>query len=287
MKQHILQRLIVSPRQSIDDPRIARTGVTERTIGSDGKLYTNIDERDYGKYKVLSESELEREMHCSQEMQSKIMNSHGTQKKTYSPSKSTYSAPMFGIPSREKKIERKAWEENEDASKGDSEHRNVKLSNNESKLNPRPRQSTHSHYEKGMRIEDREIERRLRSADRGDTRERNEETLRTSRERDDRNKRDVSHSPASRSNYIDDNLDEMERAQTPMASVMSALKMKYEQNLGVIEKLFDEKQSMEKLLQSLDSQLNTARRELASPRPQTSDSEGRGRFKNDRTRGIN
>jgi hypothetical protein len=57
-----------------------------------------------------------------------------------------------------------------------------------------------------------------------------------------------------------------ERQKKPLTSVMSALKLKYEQNLDVIEKLFDEKKSMEKLVESLDSQLTMARRELASPR---------------------
>jgi hypothetical protein len=57
-----------------------------------------------------------------------------------------------------------------------------------------------------------------------------------------------------------------DRQKKPLTSVMSALKLKYEQNLDVIEKLFDEKKSMEKLVQSLDSQLTMARRELASPR---------------------
>ena len=57
-----------------------------------------------------------------------------------------------------------------------------------------------------------------------------------------------------------------DRQKKPVTSVMSALKLKYEQNLDVIEKLFDEKKSMEKLVQSLDSQLTMARRELASPR---------------------
>lgn len=57
-----------------------------------------------------------------------------------------------------------------------------------------------------------------------------------------------------------------DRQKKPVTSVMTALKLKYEQNLDVIEKLFDEKKSMEKLVQSLDSQLTMARRELASPR---------------------
>lgn len=273
MKHHVLQRMIVSPRQSIDDPRIARTGVTERTIGADGKLYTNIDQRDYGKYKVLSDSELEHEMQRSQDMQSSLRNSHGsvsygTQKRTYSPSKSTYSAPMFGIPSQEKKIERKAWEADTTGSGPDAdrnthlEQRNARQPNAESKLNTRSRQSTNYPHHEG-----RENGRTMRGSDRGDMRERSERSLRISRERGQETDRSLNHSPASESKYVDDNFDGIERAQqTPMASVMNALKMKYEKNLDVIEKLFDEKQSMEKLLQSLDSQLLTAKKELASPR---------------------
>ena len=60
--------------------------------------------------------------------------------------------------------------------------------------------------------------------------------------------------------------DNVEEERPHATSMIDALKLKYEQNLDVIERLFGEKKSMETLVRSLDSQLSVAKKELASPK---------------------
>ena len=269
---------------------------TRRNIGSDGKLYSTTDNRDYGKYRVMNDNELRYELQQSMEIKAAMLStgrlSDSRSRRPNSLSKSaSFSAPMFGTASRSKKIETRAWKEKAANTSRGIEYKGNTYSDAMSKLKSnsnRSASSPDSFYDerRGNKIgTDKYAAPRssggeiLRTSDgnvrsNGDNMSVTERNMRGANlnQAEQRGRNVRSDSPVLRNrNYSsndDSDLDvKIEKVnKTPLTSVMNALKLKYEQNLDVIEKLFDEKKSMEQLVLSLDHQLLTARRELASPR---------------------
>ena len=264
---------------------------TRRNIGSDGKLYSTTDNRDYGKYRVLNNDELQYELQQSVEIKTAMLSTgrlaDSRLKRPHSASRSisgsaSFCAPMFGTASRSNRIEKRAWNKEASKTRGSTEYNTYsgtmsKLMANSAKLET----STDGIYNERRTYTDNfgskpSDERRCATND--------NDIIVTERSRRGADLDHVGHrgrnvnghmrsqSPANgdRGYNYDNNSDLDENTlkvnKTPLTSVMNALKLKYEQNLDVIGKLFDEKLSMEKLVQDLDHQLLTARKELASPR---------------------
>ena len=264
---------------------------TRRNIGSDGKLYSTTDNRDYGKYRVLNNDELRYELQQSVEIKTAMLSTgrlaDSRLKRPHSASRSisgsaSFCAPMFGTASRSNRIEKRAWNKEASKTRGSTEYNTYsgtmsKLMANSAKLET----STDGIYNERRTYTDNfgsKPSDERRCATNGN------DSIVTERSRRGADLDHVGHrgrnvngqmrsqSPANgdRGYNYDNNSDLDENTlkvnKTPLTSVMNALKLKYEQNLDVIGKLFDEKLSMEKLVQDLDHQLLTARKELASPR---------------------
>ena len=294
MKHHTLQSMVVSPRHSAYDPRvsptsrehifhctsshfrtmnmqIAQTTLTQRSVGSDGKLYRSINERDHEKFKVMSDEQLEMEMYRSQELQTKMMSSSGKiygDKHLQRPFSASSPRLSFGAPMFKKaSCSRASMDSNEGSQM-------LERNNTRNMRGTSPRiNSTDTYMSASETHGDRSSRRGYsngrisQEADEEFSRGRSHHAMSPHIRNDMRSREGQSESPAPASRTLEPTgSDASDGDNTPVTSVMNALKMKYEQNLDVIEKLFDEKKSMEKLVQSLDTQLSDARRELASPR---------------------
>ena len=264
---------------------------TRRNIGSDGKLYSTTDNRDYGKYRVLNNDELRYELQQSVEITTAMLSTgrlaDSRLKRPHSASRSisksaSFCAPMFGTASRSNKIEKRAWNKEASNIRGSAEYNTYsgtmsKLMANSAKSETSPDGIYDGRRNYTDNLGSKSSDDRIRV-----TNGNNISVAESNRRGADldhigQRGKNVNYQMRSQSPMIDSrgyncdyNSDLEDNAlkvnKTPLTSVMNALKLKYEQNLDVIGKLFDEKLSMEKLVQDLDHQLHTARKELASPR---------------------
>ena len=74
---HHLQGMVLKPRASTIDPRIAKTGELKRSKGEDGKLYMMLDKKDWNRFHVLSDQEVEDEYRRSIEIEKAVIKSTG------------------------------------------------------------------------------------------------------------------------------------------------------------------------------------------------------------------
>ena len=74
---HHLQGMVLKPRANTIDPRIAKTGELKRSKGDDGKLYMMLDKKDWNRYHVLSDQEVEEEHRRSIEIEKAVIKSTG------------------------------------------------------------------------------------------------------------------------------------------------------------------------------------------------------------------
>jgi hypothetical protein len=93
----------------------AKTDDSHLTVGKDGKLYRFEDKKDWERYRVLTDEQLEEELHHSQEIRKNMLTISGKMKdgKVVSKKKSgsvLSSTPMFGITTKATRKDQKAWE---------------------------------------------------------------------------------------------------------------------------------------------------------------------------------
>ena len=77
MSNHHLQGMVLKPRANSVDPRIAKTGELKRSKGEDGKHYMMLDKKDWNRYHVLSDQEVEEEYRRSIEIEKAVIKSTG------------------------------------------------------------------------------------------------------------------------------------------------------------------------------------------------------------------
>ena len=96
MQNHILQTFVTLPRKSGFDPRVAKTGEAQRSLGGDGKLYMMLDQHDQKRFHILSEDELEDEKRRSIEIKDALIKSVGRSR----PNSASSSSSSSGAASR-------------------------------------------------------------------------------------------------------------------------------------------------------------------------------------------
>ena len=241
--------------------QIAQTGTTKRSVGADGMLYANLSGSNDQKYKMMSESELMDEMRRSQEIKEAMIGSGKQSRQTRPHSASITGTTVRSPVHRETKrsysrspVSNRSLQRNYEAD--DSDYYSSRL----------PEYSEASG--EFSREEQMQRGRSFRSSadNQDDLRHSEHDIMRNSGSgiASDRNRNHDSKTNMSTARYENENEEDRERPHAN--SMIDALKLKYEQNLDVIERLFDEKSSMEKLVRSLDSQLSMAKKELASPK---------------------
>ena len=228
-------------------------------------LYANVSESNDQKYKIMSESELMDEMRRSQEIKEAMI---GSGKESRIRQTRPHSASITGTTVRS------------------PVHRETKRSYSRSPVSSsshgRSNEADDSDYYSSRlpgysevsgefsREEQMRRGRSFRSSadNQHDLRYSEHDMMRNSGSgiASDRNQDPDSRTNTSTARYENENENEEDRERPHANSMIDALKLKYEQNLDVIERLFDEKSSMEKLVRSLDSQLSMAKKELASPK---------------------
>lgn len=189
-------------------------------MGSDGKLYKMLDHKEWGKFKTTTEQDDLEELRKSKEIKENIYLLNGKMTNgRYTPSRSSGGvrlvAPQFGTQSRTRKHERREWE------------RGVDCLATQGAVDGQSRyyetftalvgNQTCSASERACLPASIEPPRSFSPADGG---------LRVSQNSEDR-----------------------------IAAAVRAIKDKYEQNLHVVEQLFDEKRLMERKVQLLEERL--------------------------------
>lgn len=229
-------------------------------------LYANVSGSSDQKYKIMSESELMDEMRRSQEIKEAMI---GSGKQSRSRQTRPHSATITGTAVRSPVYKETKRTYSRSPVSNNSLQRNKEADDTDyysSRLPGYSEASGEFSREGQMRRG-----RNFRStADNLDDLRCSEHDMMRSSERgiaSERNRNHDSRTNMSTARYENENENENEEEERPHAnSMIDALKIKYEQNLDVIERLFDEKSSMEKLVRSLDSQLSMAKKELASPK---------------------
>eukprot|EP00598_Pedospumella_elongata_P001269 CAMPEP_0184969002 /NCGR_PEP_ID=MMETSP1098-20130426/1892_1 /TAXON_ID=89044 /ORGANISM="Spumella elongata, Strain CCAP 955/1" /LENGTH=852 /DNA_ID=CAMNT_0027490715 /DNA_START=65 /DNA_END=2623 /DNA_ORIENTATION=+ len=221
-----VQSMFIQPRAG-KDPRIAKTDDSHLGVGSDGILYKMLDQRDWDKFRTMTDRELQGERDKSREIKENMNILTGKLKNgKYSGSLSKSGiklvAPQFGTQSRTKKIERKNWEADlktmqSGGDLGKSLRTDADFLGTMQTL-ARNEQLNHSdRYEEEYDREESPPPQRFRNADGG---------LNVSQSADDR-----------------------------IQAAIHTMKNKYEQNLHVVEQLFDEKKYMERKIELLEEKL--------------------------------
>lgn len=118
------QSMVVQPRSSAS--RIAKVDESQRTIGSDGKLYKLVDSKDAYKYKVMSEDDMILEACRTQEYSRTIASGRKTSTNRIPPKRATQ-----GL-NKSQRIENKRYNEkigsNASVSRGENAHPNMTMS---------------------------------------------------------------------------------------------------------------------------------------------------------------
>lgn len=212
--------------------QIAKTDATSLGVGSDGILYKMLDHKDWDKFRTLSDRELQEELHKSREIKENMSTMNGKLKNgKYGTSKSKSGiklvAPQFGTQSRTKKIERKNWE-----------------------ADLQTMQSGGVHVLGSSLRTGRDFQDTMQ------TLARNEQLNHSERYEEDEREYDEEPQPA-RFRPADGGFNVSQSADERIQSAINAMKNKYEQNLTVVEKLFDEKKYMERKIELLEEKLRS------------------------------
>lgn len=213
--------------------QIAKTDATSLGVGSDGILYKMLDHKDWDKFRTLSDRELQEEIHKSREIKENMSTLNGKLKNgkygtSLSKSGIKLVAPQFGTQSRSKKIEKKNWEADVQTMQSGGVH----------VLGSSLR--TGHDYKDTMQ-----------------TLARNEQLNHS--ERYDEDEREFEEEPRpARFRPADGGFNVSQSADDRIQSAISAMKNKYEQNLTVVEKLFDEKKYMERKIELLEEKLRSS-----------------------------
>lgn len=193
-------------------------------MGGDGILYRLVDQRDYQKYRTLSDEQIAEEMRRSNLVKENMYTLKGQLKdgKYTSKSKSgtRFVAPQFGTASRKNKIAKRTWDQT------------VASSTGKSAANPNFSASAEQNATIQKLLSNTSIEHEEYA-------EQEKPTFRPPR-----GGFDVSQSTGDR-----------------LGAAVNTMKIKYEQNLDVVEKLFEEKQQMSNYIQTLEQQLRASRYE--------------------------
>lgn len=112
------QSFVTQPRRcSSVDPRIAKVDETALSRGDDGVLYKLLDRSDWDKYRMLGDREQREEWTRSTEIKDSIntLSGHLKNGKYIKPTardegRTKFVAPMLGVPSRSRKVETRRWE---------------------------------------------------------------------------------------------------------------------------------------------------------------------------------
>ena len=194
-------------------------------MGSDGKLYKMLDQRDWSKYRTLSDAELQEEMNKSREIKENMYTLNGKLKdgKYSSNSKSGIKlvAPQFGTQSRTRKVEKRRWDKELHTMTAGEHMAHSDLAESD-------------HYETMATLVRNQGVDADRDWDRTDSTER--------------------AGPAA-FKAASGGLDVSQSADDRIHAAINAMKSKYEQNLHVVEKLFDEKKYMERKIELLERRL--------------------------------
>jgi hypothetical protein len=224
-------------------------------------LYANVTGSNDQKYKIMSESELMDEMRRSQEIKEAMI---GSGKQSRSRQTRPQSASITGTTVRSPAYRETKRSHSRSPLSNSSHGRSNEADDTDYYSSRLPGYSEVSgeFSREGQKRRGRSFRP---STDDHDDLHYSEQDIMRSSERGiaaDRNR-----DPDSRTNTSTARYENEEDREKPLAnSMIDALKLKYEQNLDVIDRLFDEKSSMEKLVRSLDSQLTMAKKELASPK---------------------
>lgn len=243
--------------------QIAQTGTTNRSIGVDGMLYANVNGNNDQKYKIMSERELGEEMRRSQEIRRAMI---GSGKQSGSHRARPPSASITG-----NRVGSPLLRDTKSSYSRSPINNNLRNIDNEADDAGHHSSRLYGHSKASDYSGDFRNEGQVRrsgsfrsSADSEDCPRYSEYDRMTSSGAGiaSYRNRDINSKTKMSTAGFDNGGEERPHA----TSIIDALKLKYEQNLDVIERLFDEKKSMETLVRSLDSQLSVAKRELASPK---------------------
>lgn len=227
-------------------------------------LYANVSGSNDQKYKIMSESELMDEMRRSQEIKEAMI---GSGKQSRSRQTRPHSASVTGTTVRSPVYKEMKRTYSRSPVSNNSLQRNKEADDTDyySSRLPGYSEASGEFSREGQMRRGRSF--RSTADNQGNLRYSEHDMMRSSERgiASERNRNHDSRTNMSTARYEIEN--ENEEEEIPHAnSMIDSLKLKYEQNLDVIERLFDEKSSMEKLVRSLDSQLSMAKKELASPK---------------------
>lgn len=203
--------------------QVAKTDETSLAVGSDGILYKMVEQREWGKYRTLTDSEIREELNKSREIKENMYTLNGKLKSNkygQSSSKIKLVAPQFGTQSRSRKIEKRNWEQDLNTLKNSGE--------NASML------KTNSDYHKTM-------------ATLVNNQQLNDGSLKETVE--------PLRRPPAQFRPESGGLNVTQSAEDRIHAAINIMKDKYEQNLHVVEQLFDEKKYMERKIQLLEDRL--------------------------------
>lgn len=217
---------------------MAKTDDTFLEVGSDGKLYKMLERRDWEKYRTLTDNELRDELNKSREIKENMYTLNGKLKNNkygHSGSKLKLVAPQFGTQSRSRKIENRHWEEDLNTLKNSSENAGLLKTNSDY-------HTTMATLVQNQKLNDgtwKESQASVRSST-------------------------LQFQPQS------GGLNVTQNAEDRIHAAINIMKDKYEQNLHIVEQLFDEKKYMERKIQLLEERL---RKKVHTDGPELDDQE--------------
>lgn len=216
-----------------------KTDRTRLSIGRDGKYYKRADDRDWGRYFVLSDDELREEIRQSIDVKENMLTLSGQFKDGRVVKKPPrdglkFIAPQMGTASKFRRIERKNWAKDIDATRHHNTTKN--LQNNADSEYAQTISALVANSQPGEGDED-EDEKYVAP-------------------------RNFDYSSGRQDNSRVD-------------KVFHVIQKKYEQNLHVVDRLYDEKLSLEEYARSLELELYRTRKGNSSSKHVSSDQDYR------------
>ena len=201
-----------------------------------------LEHKDWEKFRTLTDSELRDELNKSREIKENMYTLNGKMKNgkygQSSPSKIKLVAPQFGTQSRARKIEKRNWEQDlktMGSNGGATDATGTAAAASTALRTSSEFQSTMSKLVQNSMANRGDYERKEEEQDDAEA---SQEAKRYGKFRAPTGGLQVPHSAEDR-----------------VHAAISTMKSKYEQNLHVVEKLFDEKKFMERKIQLLEQRL--------------------------------
>ena len=285
---HHLQGMVLKPRASTMDPRIAKTGELKRSKGDDGKLYMMLDKKDWNRFHVLSDQEVEEEQLRSIEIEKAVIKSTGRIRPHSASSPSRYQSPTATATSISP-LRTRPHSANDSSNNNQSQMQHSRSTNHNIGMSPHRSSTQHSQPQQGMGIamtdnhhhnyhhtHPQQQTQQRHSAENLQSHTNNHSTVGSSpqyRYTSPNNQRQTrgqqTQQPQQQQyqqqqyqrddgdihNNNNHNHPTSSSSSSPVVLTMGALRAKYEQNLDVIEQLYREKRSLEDRVRSLDYQV--------------------------------